>query len=61
VKNDDIVIEYMGETRDQLISMIPQTFKLLWDGSLSPSHDSVGISPTNKLFVEALLDLRVST
>jgi hypothetical protein len=51
----------MSETRDQLISMIPQTFKLLWDGSLSPSHDSVGISPTNKLFVEVLLDLRVST
>lgn len=41
--------------------MISQTFKLLWDGSLSPSHDSVGISPTNKQFVEALLELRVTT
>lgn len=39
VKSDDIVIEYMSETRELLLSMLNQSFKLLWDGSLSPSHD----------------------
>jgi len=43
--------------------MIPQTFKLLWDGSLSPmgTSDSIQASMTNKIFVESLLDLRISS
>jgi hypothetical protein len=44
--------------------LIPETFKLLWDGALSPltsASDSISCGLTNKLFVEKLLDLRVST
>lgn len=51
----------MSETGDLLLQMLQQSFKLLWDGSLSPSNDAAAISPSNKQFVEALLDLRVTT
>jgi hypothetical protein len=36
IKPTDIVIEYSTQSRQTLRNMVNATFKLLWDGSLSP-------------------------
>jgi hypothetical protein len=66
VKSTDVVLEYSDATREDLQALIPSTFKLLWDGTLSPlppsvTADSAHALLTNKLFVERLLDLRVNS
>lgn len=65
VKSNEIVVEYSNLTRQSLQDMIPFTFKLLWDGSLSPMSalypESAQANMTTKLFVEILFGLRVDT
>jgi hypothetical protein len=39
VKSDEIVIEYMSETTSLIVNMLWDNYKLLWDGSLSPTND----------------------
>lgn len=41
--------------------MLNRSYKLLWDGSLSPHPGDQATSLTNKLFVEQLLDMRIAT
>ena len=63
IKHTELILEFSDDTRQQLLNVIPSTFKLLWDGNLSPltPTDSTHSTLTNKLFVESLLELRVST
>ena len=65
MKSNEIVVEYSSLTQQALNEMANVTFKLLWDGSLSPisAHhpDSAQANLSTKLFVETLFDLRVSS
>lgn len=40
VKQGELILEYSEHTRTQLLEMIPATFKLFWDGSLSPQSEA---------------------
>ena len=55
------MIEFSEETRTQLYIMLNRTYKLLWDGALSPLANDQAASVTNKIFVEQLLDMRLAT
>lgn len=65
VKPNEIVVEFSSHTRQTLCDMANVTFKLLWDGSLSPlsAHypDSAQANLSTKLFTETLFDLRVAS
>lgn len=66
VKTHELIIEFAEETKHHITSLIPTTFKLLWDGTLSPmppasAENSAYAQLTNKHFVETLLDVRVSS
>lgn len=58
-------MEFSDETKSQLLQIIPNSFKLIWDGTLSPLgpifQDSYFINTINKRFVESLHDLRLQT
>jgi hypothetical protein len=63
----DIILEFSEETRHILLEQtLPLSFKLLWDGSLSPYtgplvEGSLEGQKTNKRFTERLLELRVAS
>jgi hypothetical protein len=52
LKADEVIIDFSDETRNQLFIMLNRSFKLLWDGSLSPHPNDPAASLTNKIFVE---------
>lgn len=51
IQPDKYILEYGDLTRSQISMLMNQSFKLLWDGSLSFFKDAVLASETNKLFV----------
>jgi hypothetical protein len=64
--HSDVILELGEDTRQLLFAAIPEAFKLLWDGSLSPYcgpivEGSLEGQKTNKRFTERLLDLRVQS
>lgn len=61
VKSDELVIDFAEDTRNQYFKMLHRSFKLLWDGSLSPHPEDAHSHITNKAFVEALLDMRLQS
>ena len=61
IHEDEYVLEFGHLTRTQIQREIEASFKLFWDGSISPFKDAVLASETNKIVVSKLLDLRLRT
>lgn len=55
------LIQYGPKTMDALYYAINNSFKLLWDGSISMFRETTKSSSTNKHFLLNLLEMREST
>lgn len=56
---DEVVLQYGPETMTELASLLKQSFKVFWDGSISLYKDTVSSSTNNKDFLNKLLDVRM--
>ena len=58
---DEVVLQYGPETMSELVSLLKQSFKVFWDGSISLYKDTVSSSTNNKDFLNKLLDVRMAS
>lgn len=61
MNTEHYLIQYGPKTMEALYFAINNSFKLLWDGSISMFRETVKSSSTNKNFLLNLLEMREAT
>lgn len=61
IQEDEYALEYGEATTQNMVRELEESFKFLWDGSISFFKDAVLASQTNKHLVQSLLDFRTRT
>jgi hypothetical protein len=58
---DEHLLQYGPKTLNSLCEAVESSFKIFWDGSISLYQDTAKSSTNNKVFLNALLEVRTAS